>query len=192
MLHPARRLALSRAFQSGDSLALARAWLEALRRGQDPDEAMPEPLADEWREAVVDGLSALLSARAGSVYVAAYLPYRDVHKVGQTALSPQRRIRSLRTAGVLAPLELVHAEWVPDRHAVESRTHAALRQHRVEREFFHAPYPLVRAALVGEALRELKLWEAAAGKLGPLADYERAVALNRVSSTGAVEAQSGN
>ena len=161
MLHPHRRRTLESAFRAGSSTALAKAWLSALRAGQAPESVPPEPLYDDWAELLASGLAEIRSYREGHVYIAGYLPQKDVYKVGQTALPVALRMRSLRTAGVLAPLIELRSHFVSDRFRVEALAHRALKHHRVEREFYHAPYSVLESAVDGAAAADERIWSTA-------------------------------
>lgn len=164
MLHERRRLRLSRAFAGENRDGLADAWLDALRHGQDPSEAAPDVLQDDWNELAFSALQAWKNKKQGSIYAAAYLLHDKVYKLGKTAAEPSARVLKLKTAGVLAPLVLVHCCAVPDRHAAEALLHRRFAQQRVEREFFQVDYAAVVREMNRIAQAEWRLWALALRK----------------------------
>lgn len=78
----------------------------------------------------------------------------DLFKVGYTTVSVQSRVRQLnrQARGVTAAIgrfRAVHSRSVPRSQTAERRVFDLLAQHRVwdQREFFHAPLPVIVAAV---------------------------------------------
>lgn len=149
---------LNSIFERGDAQAHAEFLAAQIRGGLSlMQQAQKMACPDDWLEWALAGLSVYTRRRSGWVYVAANPTLRaPVVKVGQTRLEPQARMRSLRTAGVLGEFVLLHAQWVPDRHYLESEVHRQLRTlAKYDRELFLVPASLAIELVQNRAQAEL-------------------------------------
>lgn len=88
--------------------------------------------------------------RVGWIYAARNPSFVDpVFKIGQSKVSPVRRVEQLSNSSVYKPFELVYWVHVSDRDRAEDYAHQLLQQYRVNpaREFFQASVMDVARAL---------------------------------------------
>ncbi len=88
--------------------------------------------------------------RVGWIYAARNPSFVDpVFKIGQSKVSPVKRVDQLSNSSVYRPFELVYWVHVSDRDRAEGHAHQLLNQYRVNpaREFFQASVMEVARAL---------------------------------------------
>jgi hypothetical protein len=103
------------------------------------------PVGDLERDALAEGLSLWLEAKAGHLYLAANASWPGLFKLGCTRRSVESRMRGLSGAGVATPWVAAHSWRVYDAHGLEALAHRACEQWRVEKELFHAPFDELRS-----------------------------------------------
>ncbi|HTQ56532.1 MAG TPA: GIY-YIG nuclease family protein [Bryobacteraceae bacterium] len=88
---------------------------------------------------------------AGYIYVMSSPALeRDIFKIGRTNADPRRRAEDLSKAtGVPVQYLVVEDWWVADCVRVEALIHEVLKEYRLtdSREFFRAPYKVIRNAI---------------------------------------------
>lgn len=102
------------------------------------------PLEDDWRDWAAACVREHLRKRRGIVYVAAntVTAASGFYKIGVTSVDVGRRMRSLRSAGVVGEFLAVDEAFALDRFAAESRAHRSMQQRSTvrDREFFVTDY----------------------------------------------------
>lgn len=139
---PSQR-ALQRLIDSGDQNRLAKALLTMARMGEkNPLSVLHgHPLQDEWMDFAAGAVRQYVLHRSGTVYVVANPVHVNLYKVGVTKGPLEKRLRSLKTAGVVGEFIEIDQVFALDRFAAERLAHHILSS-RVERhkEFFVTDY----------------------------------------------------
>lgn len=149
-LHPLTRRRLQVAFLDNDHKNFGAVAVRAVRAGARlPGIESSDALADEWFDFAQESLAQHFARVQGFVYLISGHAQAGLVKVGQTRKSPRERARTLYTAAVLLPLQVLDAWAVHDRHWVERETHRRLSRSGVPRakEFFSADLSVLRSCI---------------------------------------------
>jgi hypothetical protein len=150
---PKTRL-LARLFEEHNAPRTAEVLLDGVRSGvRDPlNSLFGHPLEDEWVDFAAHAVRERLQKRMGTVYVVTNPVHKDLYKVGMTSSSLEKRLRSLKTAGVVGEFIEVDQVQVLDRFVVERMAHHALAS-KAERhkEFFVTDWRSARLAILEAA-----------------------------------------
>jgi len=138
---------LNKCWSSQDSLSFVRQCLQLLRKGYDLDQFF-NGAEEVFSEIVEEGLKALRRSQAGFIYLATNPLYgNNVYKIGLTRLTPDARMVSLQTAGVLGSFVLVEQWPSSDVDLTENRCHRLFSKKRIKGEFFHESYKVLIAGI---------------------------------------------
>jgi hypothetical protein len=119
---------LIRLFERKDGTRTSEILFSMARKGiMDPMSSLfDHPLEDDWRDFAGAAVHERIEKRKGIVYVVANPVNNGLYKVGLTGGILEKRIRSLKTAGVVGEfIEVDHAHAL-DRFAAEKMAHRAL------------------------------------------------------------------
>lgn len=139
--------ALSRLWERNDHKNLAIKAFALARGGQDVAGAFSlDPFEDDWHDFLRECMNFHVKRCCGHVYAAANPVHGGLHKVGQTGLSVDARLKALVKEGVFGYFQTVHSITVPDRFYAEAKVHRLLTSANIPRhkEFFKVPHgPLI-------------------------------------------------
>lgn len=149
--------ALWAAYERQDAPRVARLLCALARRGEkSPMASFSEhPFADDFTDFAAAAVADHLRQRQGIVYVVANPVNRGFYKIGVTAHDVKKRLRSLRSAGVVGEFVEVDAVFALDRFAAEKRAHrkmaAVAPQHK---EFFVTDFRVASEAVQSSVAAE--------------------------------------
>lgn len=158
--NPLTLRALWTAYERQDSPRVARLLCALARRGErNPMASFSDhPFADDFTDFAANAVSEHLRRRQGIVYVVANPVNKGFYKIGVTAHDVKKRLRSLRSAGVVGEFFEVDAVFALDRFAAEKRAHrkmaAVAPKHK---EFFVTEYKVAIEAVQTSAAVENKV-----------------------------------
>lgn len=135
--------ALWRCFEAGRAGRTALILCAMARRGvHSPlDLFYDHPLCDEWRDFAYCAVEDHLRKRKGIVYVVTNPMNPGFYKIGVTGFDVNKRLRSLKSAGVVGEFVEVETAVALDRYSAESRAHQAMQKNFPRhKEFFFTDY----------------------------------------------------
>lgn len=110
-----------------EPMAAAARAVQLARAGQ-PVSFDDGPVGDIERDALAEGLSLWLKAKAGTLYLAANASWPGLYKIGCTRRSVDARMRQLNGPGMPTPW-VVYQTWPTyDAHGLEALAHRACRR----------------------------------------------------------------
>lgn len=120
--------ALSRLFEKGDRVRTAKTLCEMAHQGVNNPLGVffDHPLEDDWMDFAGQSLHEHFKRRKGFVYVVANPIHKHWYKVGMTAGSVEKRLRSLNTAGVIGDFIEIDQAYAFDRFSAEKMSHQTL------------------------------------------------------------------
>jgi T5orf172 domain len=130
---------LIRHFERMDGARTAEILFDLARKGtKDPLSVLfGHPLEDEWRDFAGAAARDRIQKRRGTVYVVANPVHAGLYKIGVTKGDLSKRLRSLKTAGVVGEFLEIDQFQALDRFAAEKMAHRNLSKvAQRHKEFF--------------------------------------------------------